>query len=493
MPHVPLALLFAVGLSSALLVSATPGPWSTLESRAAQSEATCTSDFAWMENSNRLSPCQVASQVNALCNNGDWNIPKLDASVNYQYPNSLNGTSTLCTCSWASYNLMSACMACQGFPEKIPSFSPYVSDCVGKLSDTYFPSNLTLPRDVLIPFWAGTNPTQWLNEAFSTTEARNIANQGNADLGSSPPASRKSTPVGAIVGGVIGGLVVIAAAAAVAFYILRKQRAHGSSKGPSSLMGLGTTHMRSTSDVTTKSMAYTTLSSTPMVTNPPTSPTVITHGTSSVRSMPFFSSVIGSSYSPSPPPAPLRQASPPQNREDIIVPFTLPPANDNPDRKQANGAYPIYDSPTAPPPGMGAMRIEAAAQPASPQRRRFNPPAYTETSPGDTSGSASGSRHRGKQGSTDTNHSTPSSGRTGAPQQQRPAHTPANSGSSIGQIGVASAGAGVGANVGIANALDRAEGAPAPVRPQVHGRQLSGNSRDDKRQPPGEFSASDIA
>jgi hypothetical protein len=41
-----------------------------LEARAGQSSAVCTSSFAWMENSNHDSPCQVAASVDALCNNG---------------------------------------------------------------------------------------------------------------------------------------------------------------------------------------------------------------------------------------------------------------------------------------------------------------------------------------------------------------------------------------------------------------------------------------
>jgi len=172
-------------------------------------------------------------------------------------------------------------------------------------------------------------------------------------------------------------------------------------------------HMRSISDTTTgsnvKSISYATLTSTPMGTNHPSSPTMLTH-TSSIRSIPFMSS-IGGSIAPygTTLSQPGRQSTPPlpsnpANPEDIIRPYTLPPTH-NPDTKHASGVYPVYDSPTAPPPIPNAMRVESY-RPATPtQRARYNPPAYEESS-----GSSSGRpQHREKQLSTDTDLSQQSS------------------------------------------------------------------------------------
>ena len=335
--------------------------------------------------------------------------------------------------------------------------------------------------------------SQWTNQIFNAAQAQAIANQsqsakpalfhvgsdslildlGHADLSNpAPPSHKKSTNVGAIVGGVIGGLAVIAIASAIAFYILRKHRNSGAG-APVSLIEKPH-HMRSISDVTTTSgmQGYTTLSSTPM--NPPTSPTILTHQ-SSIRSVPYFSSVVASTVpqgTSSPPPLPT-SSPPPRNREDVIEPFTLPPSNVS-DRKQANGAFPVYDPPTAPPPA--AIRNMEINRPATPtQRARYNPPTYSESTTGGPSNSSSPpptrALHRGKQGSTDTLPSVTSHG-----QRQTPAHSPNSSASGMGNI--------VG-QMGIANS--------GTSTPPTHGRQVSG-SRDEKRQPTEDsFSARDLA
>lgn len=222
-------------------------------------------------------------------------------------------------------------------------------------------------------------------------------NVGKPDLGQAT-TPKKSKNIGAIVGGVIGGIVVICLAVGTAFWMLRRQRQLTQSEAA---LSTRPDHMRSISDVTTgsnaKSIGYATLTSSPMTnTNPPTSPTILTHS-SSIRSIPFMSS-IGGSVAPygtaSASPAPGRQTP----REDVIVPFTLPPTSSNPDRKHASGAPVVYDPPNAPPPNALRMDITRPVTPA--QRTRFNPPPY-EPSSGD--GSSSGRpQHRGKQASTDT-------------------------------------------------------------------------------------------
>jgi hypothetical protein len=472
---------------SILAGSASFATGALLQSRAIQSQAICTSDFVWMENAEQNSPCETAAQINAICNGGNWIVPALaqNESNVYDIPDPAKGTATFCTCSWASYNLISACTACQGgnLATEIVEWTDYSSNCAGKLSNTYFPSNITIPSDVTIPFWAGENPTTWTNGLFSVPAAQQIANQGHPDLvGTVPTTHKKSSNIGAIVGGVIGGLVVIAAAAAIAFYILRRQRKPASSGTASSIIEKPN-HMRSISDLTTNSalQGYTTLSSTPM--NPPTSPTILTHNTS-VRSVPYFSSAVESTLpygSASPPPGRQAASPPPRNREDVIEPFTLPPANANvSDRKQTNGAYPVYDSPTAPPPT--AMRMEITRPVTPTQRTRFNPPAYTESSPshsGTTSPPPSRPIHRGKQGSTDTLQSLTSSRSHG--QRPTPAHSPNSSGSGMNNI------------MGITNPAIPNNQAGGSAVPQGHGRQVSA-SRDEKRRPTEEsFSARDIA
>lgn len=231
-------------------------------------------------------------------------------------------------------------------------------------------------------------------------------------------------------------------------------------------------HMRTLSDMTAgsndNSLGYTTLSSSPMAnTNVPTSPTILTHS-SSIRSIPFMSSIAGSIAPYGTTHSLGRQTStgpPPSSQEDVIAPYTLPPVSNNPDRKQGSGGYPVYDTPSTPPPN--ALRVENM-QPVTPARRaRVNPPTYAESSV-DASGSSHG--HRANQLSTDTDYSSPSS--------------PINRNLSTSSHSTA--------NVAVVNSSP-----PSAMRP-VHGRQVS-TSRGEKIERPSaptteaSFSARDIA
>jgi hypothetical protein len=241
---------------------------------------------------------------------------------------------------------------------------------------------------------------------------------GHADVGS-PTSSTKSTttkskPIGAIVGGVVGGVVVLLAAISFGICLIRRTSRSKNVADPSPLL-MNQTHSRSQSDNNNGYTGYTSLSSSPM--QPLSSPTIRTHLTraSTSISFPFFSSR-GSSVSHS-----MRQQSPPpvvpvpmQRDETAVEPFRLAPANNhNPDRKQADGTYPVYDPPTARP----AVRMEVQSTFQTPRgRTKYNPPAYTEpsnTSP-ETGGSSSSRRSppqaHGKKASEDTLYSSTSGG-----------------------------------------------------------------------------------
>lgn len=165
--------------------------------------------------------------------------------------------------------------------------------------------------------------------------------------------------------------------------------------------------------------------------------------------------------------------------EDMVTPFTSPPSLDaNMDRKNSNGAFPLYSDPNAPHPNTTPMRMEIV-HPRTPVPRnaqRFNPPAYEASSPG---GAASSSGHpghshsRSKQGSTDTHSMT--SNRTGVP-GQTPGHSPNTSVSTPGIAGQMSL-------------------LPPTTPPQAqHGRKVSASTRDVKVRPEDDaFSARDIA
>jgi len=189
------------------------------------------------------------------------------------------------------------------------------------------------------------------------------------------------------------------------------------------------THLRSHSDIA--------------ISLRPSSPTIRTHASSSIRSFLFFSSggsTIapsvrgGSTVTPS-----VRQQSPPPvsmpRDETAVEPFRLAPSNNyNPDRKQANGAYPMYDPPTAPP----IVRMELqSTTPTQGGRTRYNPPAYTDNASPEAGGSPSSCRSparqvHGEKGSADTQHSITSGG--SAPRVAAARGNPAASGNVVNQL-----------------------------------------------------------
>ena len=234
-------------------------------------------------------------------------------------------------------------------------------------------------------------------------------------------------------------------------------------------------HMRNISDMTAgsniNSLGYTTLMSSRMVdTSVPTSPTVLTHS-SSIRSIPFMSSIAGSIVPYGTAHILGRQTSTgplvPSNQEDVIVPYTLPPVSSNPDSKQGSDGYPVADTPSPPP---NALRVENLQHVTPTRRSRYNPPTYAESSV-DASSSFIG--HQANQLSTDTDYSSPSS-----PSSPIDRNLSTSSPSMTNVAGVVSS-------------------SPPSAMRQDHGRQVS-TSRDQKRQRPPtptdtSFSARDIA
>ncbi|KAF9482363.1 hypothetical protein BDN70DRAFT_875114 [Pholiota conissans] len=460
---------------SLLLISATLVMSQSLN---ASTTAVCSSTFGWMNNTKQQSPCFVAAEVDAICSNGNFHIKALP-NATIQYTNPTGPSANPCTCSWANYNLLSACTICQNAAAS--SWSVFIVGCdPSDLSNGFFPEQITIPSGVAIPNWAQQNPaTFWNDGSFNPTQAQAQAAKGLPDFVSTgtttTPATHKKTNVGAIVGGVIGGLLVIVGAIAAALWMTHRQRK--ASKEPTGIYEKHPGHMRSKSDLSTASNmksnhgGYASLSTNAM-SNPPTSPTIMTHN-SSVLSMPFLSSVANSTAPygttiSSPPPIHSRQgALTPAPGPEHVEPYTLPPTVDNPDRKQSNGGFPIqvYDAPNAPPPAM--MRIESTNAQPPPSRGRYLPPSYEYAQ--SSTGSSSGQRlpRHAKQDSTDTDHSLTSS---------RNAHSPGASMS------------------GMANIVNQMDIAPPPHEEHQsgHGRQVS-TSRDEKRLNRETFNASDLA
>ncbi|KIK95982.1 hypothetical protein PAXRUDRAFT_139503 [Paxillus rubicundulus Ve08.2h10] len=208
--------------------------------------ANCSS-WTWIHNQQGMSPCQTAQLVGQVCNS-QYTVSANGFQETQYIPT--NTTANACTCSWAGYNLLSACTVCL-VQAQLASWSTWATTCGNYVSTTtYLPS--VLPTGEGIPYFAGTDPRTWTNEIFNVTEASTKGGGSRyfpldadltdhvsfpqADLTGAPPttptsSSSSSKPsVGAIAGGVLGGLVIIMVLVGLALF-LRALRRRQASKG----------------------------------------------------------------------------------------------------------------------------------------------------------------------------------------------------------------------------------------------------------------------
>ncbi|KAJ8507548.1 hypothetical protein ONZ45_g10096 [Pleurotus djamor] len=158
--------------------------------------ANCPAAFDWMQNSNGLSPCELAGYVRHACDQNTTStstdvapLPPLQPNSSYPLPTSSN----VCTCSWAYYNLISACSACQG--GNVPAWTAYQRACGSSTfasawsgAVSYFPPNVALTDHSQLPYWASINPAKWARGMFDLAAARKMRNQGHQESGFTAPA-----------------------------------------------------------------------------------------------------------------------------------------------------------------------------------------------------------------------------------------------------------------------------------------------------------------
>jgi len=198
------------------------------DSTVAQSNASCLPFYNWTYNSVEQSPCQVASSLLAVCNDGPFPVSALpDQSHQYVGP-SLQDANT-CQCNTVTYSLMSACGACQG--STYLSWSVWSANCPIVYLRSY-PE--PIPSGVLVPGWAyldvqadddfdqslakmNANLTQSTavpsptdskqSKAFSSATSSTTSAQSTSTPSSLEPSSGAVANVDAIGGGVVGGLL----------------------------------------------------------------------------------------------------------------------------------------------------------------------------------------------------------------------------------------------------------------------------------------------
>ncbi|ESK88337.1 hypothetical protein Moror_14808 [Moniliophthora roreri MCA 2997] len=371
------------------------------EPRAIQTNATCDSDFRWSFNNAGISPCLLTAALIGACAQGDFNVWALPSGSHYSPPQNITvnqGTPVnKCACSWAAYNLFSACTACQERSESINNWAFYNAECGQFLpAQTYWPNGTRVEGNWSLPHYAGTDPSIWSDGRFNVAQAKNMSDQPELRTDQTvPPSPSQSSgsdnkpPVGAIAGGVVGGVVVLVAGIVLAYWILRRRRSRQGVQELKTKAHFPSFHARSYSDITQKTLdqsvgytSFTTFNHVPSSSPPPNSPTIYTHNDSR-HSVSHFGSVVSAFTTPAQTtpsrhvisPAPTTQAV---SRENVIQPFTIS-RSQTPQpgpRKGSEVTLDPFDRTPAVNRADDADDNTTVSDPSAP-RRRMNPPAYT--------------------------------------------------------------------------------------------------------------------
>ncbi|SJL00491.1 uncharacterized protein ARMOST_03804 [Armillaria ostoyae] len=183
--------------------------------------ATCTlSDFHWTFNTVSKSPCDVASSLLAVCNDGSYTLQSLPDMTHYLGP-SVDAANP-CQCSTVSYSLISACGACQN--RTFAQWSQWRVNCAS-VDIGGFPE--PIPNGTHVPGWAYLDVKT--KDTFDINQAKQDANATESTFVPQPTSttvsSTTSTPSasptqeshsnhgnvvgGSVAGGVFGLMAVV--------------------------------------------------------------------------------------------------------------------------------------------------------------------------------------------------------------------------------------------------------------------------------------------
>jgi len=203
----------------------------------------CIPSFDWSINSLQQTPCLVAAYLESACGTPTM-IPAVPVGDHYLGPNATQADP--CRCSTVTYSAISACAGCQN--RTYIDWLTWSQDCTSTFL-SIFPESL--PSGVEVPLWAYINLTL-TNNNFSVIAAEEVASEtlttssavttstsisnslssSSTVLASPSLASPSSTSAGnsksnagAIAGGVVGGigLVAIVGLGALWFFLWRKR------------------------------------------------------------------------------------------------------------------------------------------------------------------------------------------------------------------------------------------------------------------------------
>ncbi|KAF9646150.1 hypothetical protein BDM02DRAFT_288023 [Thelephora ganbajun] len=185
-----------------------------------KSFAVCTEEYKWAFNSKGESPCDIGTELMAVCWGTGYTTYSLPPGASYWGP--WKGYDTPCVCSTVTWCLFAACGFCQD--QAAISWSMWSYNCSNTTIGS-FPLNI--PQQVIIPHWGYLSVGEdgrW-NETAAKVDTQN------------QPLYSHHSPVGAIVGGVIGGLAVLVMAIALFVVLRRRLRREPAKMPPSTLYG----------------------------------------------------------------------------------------------------------------------------------------------------------------------------------------------------------------------------------------------------------------
>ncbi|TDL21359.1 hypothetical protein BD410DRAFT_789792 [Rickenella mellea] len=196
--------------------------------QAQTTNATCLSTYAYLYNSRGQSPCLVAAYAGGACNVGTFNVPAL--ALDYEYFGPDQGFGNNCLCSSILYSLLSACGVCQS--HAIITWSRWKTNCTTVYLSVY-PEDI--PSGTAIPAWAYLdistsdifNPAAAQALQSSPESTASLSRVTQSASGANPTqngsTSTKSSNTGAIAGGVVGGVAVVALAAILILFLIRQR------------------------------------------------------------------------------------------------------------------------------------------------------------------------------------------------------------------------------------------------------------------------------
>jgi len=203
--------------------------------------ATCSADHEWAFNSEKQSPCVVASSLLAVCA-GAYTVYSLPEQYQYMGPDSTQDANP-CWCNTVVYSLLSECGLCQN--RTITMWSVWEVNCPSVTIES-FPS--PLPSGLHVPGWAylPVKDSDMFNESlaesisnttkestavpepssttFVSTSTSLAATTTPASSLSSASSSTTQRRTNAVGGGIVGGIGGLTLASIFGLWIYRRRR-----------------------------------------------------------------------------------------------------------------------------------------------------------------------------------------------------------------------------------------------------------------------------